>query len=390
MIENAPGVADSSISGSSAYSAAGVRYFDGQINVTSTDLGTAGFGSLWEQTRSWSNGSPPSSFNGTGMIDMDRPYLLNPNGNNSLIIGVSSATDARFYNLVSGNYVPQFFVQDQLTHNTGTGEFILTDTMGDTLVFWDWTASQANERGQFKRCTDPKGNTISVTSWTSDGKVAEMQRSDGTTTQSYLYTYLVSPDLNAGLISNITLRQKVGSGSWTVVRQVNYDYYDGTSNKPYGNLSDLRLAKILDPNNNVIDTTYYRYYTSLDAGSIGYVHGLKYVFGPPSYARMAADLSNPLTATDSQVAPYAEDAYQYNPTSQQVTQAVVQGSGCSACTGGQGTFTYSYATSANPSGYNNWATRTIEALPDGSTNTVYANFAARRCSMSSRMAAKNG
>ena len=49
--------------------------------------------------------------------------------------------------------------------------------------------------------------------------------------------------------------------------------------------------------------------------------------------------------------------------------------GCSVCTGGQGTFTYSYATSSFANGYNNWADKTVETLPDGSTNTVYANYA---------------
>jgi len=45
------------------------------------------------------------------------------------------------------------------------------------------------------------------------------------------------------------------------------------------------------------------------------------------------------------------------------------------CTGGQGTFTYSYALSSFSNGYNNWATKTLETLPDSSTNTVYANYA---------------
>ena len=377
MIDNAPGVADHSIASSSAYSPAGVRYFDGQINVSSIELSSDGFSGLWNQTLSWSNGTPPSSDNGTDIIDWDRPYLLRPNGDNSAITVVSSATDARFYTLVGNNYVPQFFVQDQLTHNTSTGEFVLNDTMGDQLHFFDWTASQANQQGQFKSCTDAKGNLISVTSWTSTGEVAEMQRTDSSSgvTQSYLYTYLASPDPNAGLIAHVTLRQNVNNGPWTIVRQAAYDYYDGTANKPYGNLGDLRTATTLDGNNHVIDTTYYRYYTSADAGSIGYVHGLKYVFSPQSYARMAADLSNPLTATDAHVAPYADDYYQYNPTSQQVTMAVIQGSGCSVCTGGQGTFTYTYALSSFSNGYNNWTYKTVETLPDSSTNTVYANFA---------------
>jgi hypothetical protein len=111
MIDNAPGVADHSISAGSAISPSGVRYFDGQLNLTATDLSSSGFGNTWSQTRVWSNGSPPGSFNGTGMIDIDRPYLLRPNGDDSLIVVVSSGINSRFFNLVNGAYVPQFFVQ---------------------------------------------------------------------------------------------------------------------------------------------------------------------------------------------------------------------------------------------------------------------------------------
>src|SRR5439155_16670390 len=92
--------------------------------------------------------------------------------------------------------------------------------------------------------TDPKGNVISVVSVTSDGKTAEMQRTDSSSgvTESYVYTYLAAPDLNAGLLANVTLRRQLNGGSWTTVRQVAYDYYDGTSQKPYGNLgSDHQL-----------------------------------------------------------------------------------------------------------------------------------------------------
>src|SRR5947199_10759334 len=104
------------------------------------------------------------------------------------------------------------------------------------------------------------------------------------TASHYLYTYLMSPDANAGLISNITLRRMVTNGPWTTVRQVAYDYYDGTSQKPYGNLGDLRTASIEDGGGHVIDTMYYRYFTSADAGTIGYIHGLKYYFTAASYA----------------------------------------------------------------------------------------------------------
>jgi len=375
LVDSAPGVYDHSIPSDSAYSEAGVRYFDGQLNLASTDLSSSGFGTLWGQTRDWSNGSPPSSFNGTGVIDTTRPFVLRPNGDDSEIVVVTSAINARFFTLSGGMYVPQFFVQDQLTHPSG--EFVLTDTMGDTLHFYDFSASQVNQRGQFKSYTDPMGNAISVVSLTSDGKVAEVQRSDSTSgiTESYLYTYLASPDLNAGQLVNVTLRRQTNGGAWSTVRQVNYDYYDGTSQKPYGNLGDLRTATILDGNNNVLDTSLYRYYTPADAGSTGYVHGLKYVFTTQSYARLGAGVTGPLTATDSQVAPYADKYFEYDPNSQSVTKAVVQGKGNSSTNGGQGTFTYSYGISSNPAGTNSWTYKTVETLPDGSTNTVYANYA---------------
>ena len=43
------------------------------------------------------------------------------------------------------------------------------------------------------------------------------------------------------------------------------------------------------------------------------------------------------------------------------------------CAGGLGTFTYSYTTSTNTAGYNSWAVKTIETLPDNNQNIIYTN-----------------
>jgi hypothetical protein len=40
---------------------------------------------------------------------------------------------------------------------------------------------------------------------------------------------------------------------------------------------------------------------------------------------------------------------------------------------GQGTYTYSYTTSTNPAGFNSWAVKPVETLPDGNQNIVYTN-----------------
>ncbi len=232
------------------------------------------------------------------------------------------------------------------------------------------------QQGTFKSFTDPNGNSLSVTSVTTAGLPAGVQYAingiGGTVTQSYVYSYLSSGP-NAGMLSSVVLRHKVGfGGSWVTVQQVVYTYYDGS--ETHGNTGDMEFATVEDASSNVLDTTYYRYYTSNT--STGYTHGLEYVFRPASYARLTAALGTSVDSlTDSQVAPYADNAFQYN-SAQQVTQEIAAGAGSSTNTNpGQGTFTYSYTASGNTPGMNSWATKTTVTLPDGTSNIVYTNEA---------------
>src|SRR5262245_20149366 len=101
------------------------------------------------------------------------------------------------------------------------------------------------------------------------------------------------------------------------------------------------------------------------------------VFGPAGYAQLTTALGStpPTQATDAQVSPYADSAYQYDPQSQAVTQVVLAGAG-GPSTGGQGTYTYSYGVNPNPlpgGNYNFWAVKTTETLPDGNQDIVYTN-----------------
>jgi RHS repeat-associated protein len=246
---------------------------------------------------------------------------------------------------------------------------------GDQIHFADFGVTQAAQRGAFKSYVDPNGNTTTVTSWTGAGRAAEVQRSTvsngNTITESYLYGYISSGN-NSGLLQSVTLRRQTNGGAWSTVRQVQYTYYNGTTS--YGNLGDLQLAQVKDGSGNVLDTDYYRYYTPLDAGTAGYSGGLKYVFGTESYARLVTALGStpPTSATDAQVSAYADNYFQYD-SSHRVTEEIAQGLGCSACSGGLGTFTYTYTTSNNAAGFNSWAAKTVETLPDGNQNIVYTN-----------------
>ena len=156
--------------------------------------------------------------------------------------------------------------------------------------------------------------------------------------------------------------------------------YDGI--EPYGNLGDLKTATVEDGQENVLGTDYYRYYTPGDAN--GYVEGLKFVFDPQSYARLCAAVSDPFDASDAQVAPFAQQYFQYD-SQCRVTLQAVQGAG-GAATGGIGTYTFAYSestavaadtidelgvgTTTDP---NAWQYKTVETLPDGNQNLYYAN-----------------
>src|SRR5208283_44868 len=258
-----------------------VNYATGTVQLSWTDLTSDGFGSEWGQTRTWTNnpGYLGSNVNGNGMVDTEMPYILQLDGNNTVAV-VTNGSNAEFFTLNGGVYTPSFYQQETLVDSGG--QFILTDTQGDQVRFNDFSGSVAAEQGQFVSFTDPAGNVTGVTAYTSDGQIAEVQRSTtaggSTITESYLYSYITS-GVNSGLLSNVTLRREENGGPWGIVRQVAYNYYDGS--QPYGNVGDLMTATIEDANGNALDTDYYRY-TAADAGSIGYVHGLKYAFDAAS------------------------------------------------------------------------------------------------------------
>lgn len=352
-----------------------VNYFNGVVQLSTTELSSDGFGMPWGQTVSWTNGAgyASNSDNGNGIVDTQTPYLLAVNGTTTLA-EISKGTSAEYFDLVNGTYQPRFFDQSTLVYNSSTNQYVLTDESGDQLVFWGFGGGlPAAQQGELVSFTDPGGNVTTVTARTASGQIAEVQRS-GTTngqtvTESWLYSYL-SSGVNAGLLQSVTLERQTNNKPVDVVRQAVYTYYDGT--QPYGNVGDLMLAVVEDANGNAIDTQYYRYYTTADTPSTGLLNGLEYTFTTASYARLVAAVGNPFTATDAQVAPYADDYFAYD-SQGRVTEEVVQGEGCSSCSGGLGTYTYRYTESGNPNGFNSWAVKTVETLPDGNENIIYSN-----------------
>jgi hypothetical protein len=351
---------------SSGFSEGGVRYFDGAVRLLSTDLSSSGSGFPWGQTRSWTNLAALSgpSTNGWGVVDLQLPYLLQEDANNTLLV-VTSGTNGRYFDLSNGVYKERYFLSDTLTYNSDAGEFVLTDSSGNQLRFYDFSINRpVGQRGQFKSFTDPAGNVTQVTSVNANGTPAEVQLPNG---DSYRYTYIPSGP-NMGFLQQVTLN-RAGTG---IVRQVQYSYYGGSwyNPEPNGNPGDLKTVKIMDADGHVLDTSYYRYYQPGEAN--GYTGGLKYVFNAASYARLVASFGpDPTTLTAAQVAPYADYFFQYD-QQWRVIREDVHGAGPSTAEG-VGTFLYSYVKSANPEGFNSWRVKTTETLPDLNENIVFTN-----------------
>jgi hypothetical protein len=359
------------------YSVAPVRYADGAIKLPLDDgLTSDGYGTAWGQARTWDNapGYSAWSWNGFGTVDDNLPALI-ASSNLQTVEVATAGGEARFFDLVSGNYVERFFLHDLLQLDTVNRVYVFTDEAGNQFRFDDFEAATwpARRQGQISSLTDPYGNVTQVTAWTADGKVAEVQRTGtsggSTVTESYLYGYF-SGGATPGFLQSVTLRRQTNGGAWSTVRQATYSYYDGVL--PHGNWGDLQKAVLSDGAGNVLDTQYYRYWV---AGVAGGVDLLKYRFSAASYGRLVTAVGgNPIGASDAQVAPYADNYFNWDfQLLPKVTTEVAQGLGCSACAGGLGTFTYAYTTSTNPVGFNSWATKTVETLPDGNSNTVYSN-----------------
>ena len=347
--------------GAGGRSSTGLAYGTGTASVpVPSALASGGFGTYFGLGSAWTNqpGLDLAGSNGYGMVNADLPSLQQTDaigaGSSGMLVTLS-ASASLFYNNVSGSYVPYDFYQVSLA--AGGSGYVLSDTAGDVVQFYGFTGVPVAQQGQFASYTDPAGNVTTANYDVTSGKLTNLQRTDGTTTETYAYTYVASgPDV--GQVQSTTLQRTVG-GTTTPVRQESYTYYDGT--QPYGNPGDLQLAQIKDGSGNVLDTSYYRYYTPADANiANGYVHGLKYVFNPASYARMVAVMAAASPATtpasaDAQVAAYADQYFEYD-ANQRVSKELIQGAGCS-CSGstGQGAYTYAATTSANTPGPNAWA-----------------------------------
>ncbi|MBN8628151.1 MAG: RHS repeat-associated core domain-containing protein, partial [Planctomycetes bacterium] len=352
-----------------------IRYANGEIQMSVTDVWSKGFGMPWGHRRTYCNqlkvnGQPTSVDYGNGYnwLLTTSAYLIDLNGDDTEIQVVITPRLSYWFDLVAGEYVGAFGALQTLIHVPAEGVFRLSQPDGTVWVFHDFDQT-GNPPGLLAQVVSPGGEAITLTYPDASSPVAEMRRSftDGagvTTIESFLYGYLAAPDPNAGRIATVTLRRNVGNSGWDLVRRAVFTYY-GTDSM-FGAVGDLQTAVHQTPAGAGewadVETYYYRYYLD-SAGGTGFAHGLKYVLEPEAFRRLAA-VVDPFAATDGQVAACADYFYQYDAEQRVVAETVAAGTR---------RFQFAYTTSTNPDGYNSWRQKTVETLPDGNQNIVFTN-----------------
>jgi RHS repeat-associated protein len=291
------------------------------------------------------------------------PYLvpLDDGG----VAAVCQAYASIWFDLVGSDYVPRYGALYGLVHDTSAQVFRLLFPNGEMMEFYDFDQTD-HPPGIFKSFTTIGGQVLSVTSYARTSP-AEVQRTLGSTIESFLYAHNAHNQL-----TSVTLRRKVGSGSWTSIRRVVYAYYGtGSSDGLHGDLKTAELQQLSGTTWQTLTTRYYRYYIDT-AGGKGFAHGLKFVLDPEAFRRLSADpsVSDPFTASDATVAQYADYYFEYD-SQRRVTKEITEA--------GTRTTTFSYTSSSEGSSsageidFNQWIRRTVETRPDGSQVIVFTN-----------------
>jgi hypothetical protein len=284
-----------------------VRYANGEIHLEAADLAAAGFGLSWGHRRSYSNrlSHHGEIGQGFGWLMSHWPYLIQKTG--GAIVFVEDNHAAVWFDSSMGSYTARHGAQHTLTHNMMAQEFTLTKPSGEVYKFKDF-GMMASPKGALKSVTSPGGQSISVVSYDTSEHITEVQRSSSsggsTTVESFKYDYLTSGD-NTGRLEYVTLRRQVDGGDWANYRRVKNEFYN--AEEAYGHQGDLKRVTIQQWNGSAwddLEVSMYRYYKDGESG--GSRHLLKYVVNPESYERLKAAVSDPLTATNAQVADYAD------------------------------------------------------------------------------------
>ena len=350
---------DESGSSDVAFSSRPVRYFNGAIRYAVEDLSLNAFGNALGHTRSYGNqmfeGSPGSNGNGW-FLELSPVLLFDADGSVGMVGHVHQphwfAPEADGYKALLGDATA-------LERDDANQQYIVTDREGVKTHFF---GEGSPYKGAFKGRVDRNG-AVTLAAYNSRQQMESFVTTSGSQTAGFHFEYYHGSGGSTADQYKVVTSRVNGQD----VRRARYEYHGrGESGGAQGDLKSA-LVEQYDPATGAwfeVAKSHYRYYTTF--ASPGFPSGLKYIVGPEAYSRMVAAGLQPETASDSQLAEYADFYFEYD-IYQRVTHEAVNG--------GAYTHLFSYAESGNPDDFNTWAVKTVETLPDGNRNVAYSNYA---------------
>ncbi len=344
-----------------------VRNGNGQLNLREFDLSASGFGSPWHHTRGYGNRTNISGINGNRWQTGELPQLgfrgAAPGNNNPAGVFLRTLPNRGllFRNQGGGQFTPATLFRGELAHDPAAKTFVFTDPQGTQRTFYDnSTEHPAALRGQLKELVDPYGKRVEAT-YNGAQQMAKVEwKGDSGESERWDYRY-VAAGPNTGQLEEVCL-----SVNEKPVRRSCYKYYGMADTG--GNLNDLQEAAVEEFDANAkkwktLRRQHYRYYKAGDAG--GFAGGMKFAVGSEAYDRMKKSGLDPLTASDAQVAKFADAQLEYD-AQQRVTSEKTRD--------GADEWTFAYESNPTPGGDSNtWRSRTTIDLPDGNQHRIYAN-----------------
>jgi RHS repeat-associated protein len=327
----------------------------GSANVSSTDFSTNASGMSVTVSRSYTNKTPSATLATNNVADLSNVNWLTPSqprlvfkGDNRIRV-LRGPKNSQWFQLINGEWVSQRNTPYTLTQNAN-GFVFASKNGGNEFVF--------DNAGLLQTQTLAGKSTVATYNYdNATGSILQnISISDGTTTETLTYNYG-----NDGRVSAI-----VFNGINNNSRRIEYTYYavDGNNGRA-GDLQTVIIKNGADANSAVLKRTYYRYYGTDDATT--FPHALQYVLNSAAWDRMEAAGLDPLTATDGELATYADRffAYETGVTKKRVTSVSLNG--------GSQTYTFAYEKSDSLKDYNKWKIKTTLLRPDGAVETVYSN-----------------
>jgi RHS repeat-associated protein len=344
-------------------------YTGSTASVSSAGLTAAVRFQLNQPTTGGIGGMPASGEFGTGWSRSDTARLTmqgsDPDAPDFVSVAFSTTDTRVFRRFSDGTFARAHGLGSTDTLTLEGGQYVFRTSAGTTRTFNSFSTSLPElTRGSLASQTDASGNRIEY-SFGIDGATTGLSSflaGETTAVEIQEYAYLTGADPNAGKVGRIDVRR--GDGS--LERSVELAYYDGTS--AFGSLGQLATITTRDAAAAVLDALHYRYALTPSGAS-----RLQYSLDAEAVRRATDAGINVSTAANTVIAPFATSYLEYDAQDRVIRQDI-QGAGCSSCTGGIGTFAYTYATNpAAPTDKSAWLKKVTETRPDGTERVVYTN-----------------